>query len=610
MKTRTILVIAGGILMLIILKNIFWGEASIVVEETTKTPKIIQTQMVGFGEFSEQVHVTGRIAPLKETIVSTQGTGFIGSVWADLGDKVVSGQILATIADTYGLSENAIEEAAIGVTSANLSRDNSIVSLEQSLESSRIAYERARKDYEASRLSDGTSGNISKAELDLQNYITTQEKTLSGYETSYQSQLQNFQSFLANVIDTSDTLVWVTAINRNKNDLFEPLLWALDSSQKIKTEISIQKLLPYKNWVPDKTLTLTERVIELQRVYILANEVLTDVENLLINSITDGYRLTPESLAAYRAIIDGYQTQYGSISGGLVTYLNTAQSFLATYEKERLSREQSVKTTAENSLNSLELAQKAYEAAQKARDIGVSQSGLSINTASLRLQNASWNAAKMSIIAPFSGVIIARNAEIGTLASPGTNLFTLGDISQMIVKTGVSVEQQKNLHIGDEIPLYFGEKKFIGRLVTLSAGPDPQTRLYKIEVSLPSIHPIVDIGDIVDVVLPGAPRPTDGEGGQIVLPFSALKNLWQETYAVNVVALDDSKKWSGIVRERIVKIGEMNETSVTIVEGLSVGEHIITLGTLGVDDGDYVQDPTLIPAVDPLEETEKDAKTL
>lgn len=131
----------------------------------------------------------------------------------------------------------------------------------------------------------------------------------------------------------------------------------------------------------------------------------------------------------------------------------------------------------------------------------------------------------MSITAPFSGVIIARNAEIGTLASPGTNLFTLGDISQMIVKTSVSVEQQKYLRIGDEIPLYFGEKKFIGKLATLSAGPDPQNRLYKIEISLPSIHPIVDIGDVVDVVLPGAPKSADAENGQIVLPFSALKNL-------------------------------------------------------------------------------------
>jgi|GEM_PF-4877567 len=63
----------------------------------------------------------------------------------------------------------------------------------------------------------------------------------------------------------------------------------------------------------------------------------------------------------------------------------------------------------------------------------------------------------------------------------------------MIVKTDISVEQQKYLSVGQDIPLYFGEKKFIGKLQNISAGPDPQTRLYKIEVSLPSIHPLVDL---------------------------------------------------------------------------------------------------------------------
>jgi len=55
-----------------------------------------------------------------------------------------------------------------------------------------------------------------------------------------------------------------------------------------------------------------------------------------------------------------------------------------------------------------------------------------------------------------------------------------------------------------------------------------------------------------------------------VLPFSALKNLGQETYAVLVFVPDESQDGTGIVRERIVKIGETNERSVTITEGLSL----------------------------------------
>ena len=55
--------------------------------------------------------------------------------------------------------------------------------------------------------------------------------------------------------------------------------------------------------------------------------------------------------------------------------------------------------------------------------------------------------------------------------------------------------------------------------------------------------------------------------------------------------IDDEKNRTGTVHERIVTIGETNDTSVTITQGLAVGEHIVTLGTLGVEDGDYVQEP-------------------
>lgn len=290
-----------------------------------------------------------------------------------MGDSVLAGQILASIADTYGLSGNAIDEAQLGFTSAGLSRDNTLVSLNQSLENARVAYEKAKKDYDASKLSDGKSTTISKAELDLQNYITTQEKTLSGYETTYQSQLQSFQSFIANVIDTADTLLGVSDVKMRQNDSYEHLLKATEPQKFIIAQQALEKLLPYKNWLPNNNLSLLARVEELQRVYALVNDILTDVETVLINTTPDGNFLLPATLSTHRATIDGYQTQYSTISTGLVSFLNNAQSFLATYEKDRLSRELGVQTTAENNLNALDLAQKAYEAAQKARDIADAQ---------------------------------------------------------------------------------------------------------------------------------------------------------------------------------------------------------------------------------------------
>lgn len=401
----------------------------------------------------------------------------------EIGDTVSSGQTLAIIADTYGLSGNAISAAALGVTGAQLTRDNTLVSLNQAVASTKIAFDKAQKDYDATQLNaketlDQAERNaaslqtgtptvsdtvLSKAQLDLNNYIASQQKQLDAFETSYANQLQSFQSFLANVIDMTDTLLGVSDQKKHLNDSYEYLLSAMDTQQKTKAEALLLQLLTYKKWSPDPTGTLIERVNELQKVQNITSDLLSAVKVVLINSVTDATVFTPTTLVANRATIDTYQTQYNGLSTGLVNFLNSAQTFLATYQNERLSREQAVKIAADNALNilaqtkisvdtslraasaGLELAKNAYEVALKAQGIGMSQVDQSIGLASLRLEDAQGNAARLIVSAPFSGVVIAKNVEIGSLVSPGANLFTIGDISHLIVKTDVSVEQHKYL---------------------------------------------------------------------------------------------------------------------------------------------------------------------
>ena len=154
MKTRTIIAIGGALLVFIIVRNILTGKGAPIATESTRTAKIVETQVIGLGDFSDQVSVVGRVSPVREAVISTQGTGFIGSVFVDVGNQVAAGSVLASIADTYGLTGYSLEEAEIGVTSAGLTRDNTLVSLEQSLESTRISLERAQKEYDTTKLSD------------------------------------------------------------------------------------------------------------------------------------------------------------------------------------------------------------------------------------------------------------------------------------------------------------------------------------------------------------------------------------------------------------------------------------------------------------------------
>lgn len=169
---------------------------------------------------------------------------------------------------------------------------------------------------------------------------------------------------------------------------------------------------------------------------------------------------------------------------------------------------------------------------------------------------------------------MTKNVEIGSLATPGFSLFTLGDISRLVANVDIGVDQKKYLKVGQSISLDFGDEIVSGKLTSLSAGPDPKTHLYHAEITLPVSHPEIALGDIVDVLLPGAPASKLPENQPIVIPFSALKYLGEDTYAVSVVEMNATTNTS-IARERVVKIGDMNEDSVTILEGLAEGERIV-----------------------------------
>jgi len=401
--------------------------------------------------------------------ITAQSSGRIGGIYVRAGDRVIAGQILAEIDDTYGTTNNARDEAAIALETSKLSLASTTLSLDQSVASTKIAYEKAQKDYEAAKLSTTTDPETgkSKAQLDYENFITTQEKTLSGYETTYQSQLQNFQSFLANVIDTSDTLLGVSDAKRNQNDSYEFLLGAADTAQKTRAETSLQKLLPYKNWTPDSKLSLIDRVIELQRVYLIANEVLAGMETVLINTVADSTRMPTATLAAYRTTIDGYQTQYSTISTGLVSYLNAAQTFLATYEKERLSREKTIQTTEDNSRDSLQLAKNAYETAQKTREVTLKQMNQNIASAAVRLRNAQGNVNRLTITAPVSGVIGKIQVDEGEEVTAGR---TIVEIASDDAECDITVDSGtlSQLEIGADVRVNYRGESLPGKIMSIS----------------------------------------------------------------------------------------------------------------------------------------------
>jgi len=489
-------------LVLIFLLSGCWKSA---LTENTKPPYDIDVVLASALSKNTFVEKTALVKAGTQVKLTAQASGRVANLLVKPWQMVVAGQTLIQLEDMYGTASNTWAEATIALENAKLTLASTSASLWQALSSAQIAYEKAEKDFLATQISmqetlaqaernaaalaSGTSWDtttpLSKAELELANFIASQQKQLDAFETSYDNQLQNFQSFLANVLDSTDTLLGVSEQNKTLNDSYEYLLSAKDSQQKIVAEDILRKLLTYKKWSPDTSLPLLDRITELQKAHTLVNSLLSAVETVLINSVTDATIFPPATLTAQRATIDVYQWQYSGISTALVAFLNTSQTFLATYQNERLAREQAVKLASDNGASSLaqtkitventlraaesglQLAKNAYETTQKTHDLTLKQLAQSVEAASIRVRNAESLFERLTVSAPVNGVIGAIQVDEGEEVTPGRAMV---EIASKDAECTITVESAmlNQIQVGTAVQINYRGQALKGSVANIS----------------------------------------------------------------------------------------------------------------------------------------------
>jgi len=96
---------------------------------------------------------------------------------------------------------------------------------------------------------------------------------------------------------------------------------------------------------------------------------------------------------------------------------------------------------------------------------------------------------KTLVVAPFAGVISARQANAGDLVSPGSALFTIVDPSSMRLEASVPAEALAHVRVG--LPVEFSvsgyaSRRFNGRITRVNPTADPNTRQVRIIATIPN----------------------------------------------------------------------------------------------------------------------------
>jgi RND family efflux transporter MFP subunit len=204
-----------------------------------------------------------------------------------------------------------------------------------------------------------------------------------------------------------------------------------------------------------------------------------------------------------------------------------------------------------------------------------------VNQAQAAQRQAQLSLNDSQLAAPLSGYIIARNIDVGTLASPSSTAFTIADTRPVKATFGVPEDALDLVHQGQPLTLQLqnAAARYSGRVTSISPGADARNRVFAVEVTLSNRKNTLKPGMIASVEL-GGKRETP----QLSVPLSAIVPYPGESgqFAV-IVAEQQAGQWKAQARR--VTVGVTHGSSAS-VSGVHNGEKVVAIGAQLLKDGD------------------------
>ncbi len=183
------------------------------------------------------------------------------------------------------------------------------------------------------------------------------------------------------------------------------------------------------------------------------------------------------------------------------------------------------------------------------------------------------------VAAPFSGVVTAKQAEVGALASPGMPLLTVEDNRNFRLEALVEESRLGAIRIGQPVQVIIDAletRERSGRVAEVSPSADPASRTSVVKIDLPE-DPGLRSG------LFGRGRFPVEKKAVVAVPRSAVLERGQITEVFVVDSLN-------IAHMNLVKTSRQIGERVEILSGLREGDRIIVEGVEKVSDGNLVQE--------------------
>ena len=200
------------------------------------------------------------------------------------------------------------------------------------------------------------------------------------------------------------------------------------------------------------------------------------------------------------------------------------------------------------------------DAKKAARDAAYAQ----VRVAQAQLGATKAEIGRLNVVAPAGGLVLARNVEVGQIVGPGSGaLFRIAEGGQMEMRAQLSQQDLAEVHVGmpAEVTPVGSDTSVRGSVWQVAPMIDPQSRLGDVRIAIP----------YSTAMRPGGFAEARIVGGSMtapLLPQSAVLSDQKGNYVYVVSAKNE-------IERRPIKIGNVDDSGVTIAEGLSGNEAVV-----------------------------------
>src|SRR5262245_56284145 len=242
------------------------------------------------------------------------------------------------------------------------------------------------------------------------------------------------------------------------------------------------------------------------------------------------------------------------------------------------------KTNAERSRNlfqrqllpqqTLDDAEAKYQSAQAALDLARAQNTQSQS----RLDELRINLQNTIINSPVNGFVSRRTVDPGAFVSPNSPVVEVVDITRVRLVANIIEKDLKQIAVADmarvEVDAFPGED-FMGRIARVSPVLDPSTRTAPIEVEISNPQYRLKPGMYARVGI-----ITESHPNALVVPTNAVVDV-NGTRGVYLSV-------NNVATFHPVKIGIEGNERTDILDGVAVGDRVVTTGAAGLRNGDPI----------------------